>query len=378
MVLSLRRRGIAVGPAANVVLIDPALEGQENSAGRGGSQRPEDPDEGGAIFSLALTGVKVLNNRAEGDGGGIYTASPMTLTGAVVSGNLSIVNGGGVYNEGNTQITNTTVSGNEAEGGGGLFLTGSNTVTINGSMFSGNRAVGGGAISGRADVTLNMVNSTISGNLGEDVGAGLYTYGSGSLLFVTIANNIAGADSPTSGAGLNVFPSGAVSVALRNVLLAGNLKGWEFATYPNPADDPTLLPANCGYTGSTMAITSNGNNLSSDATCTTLTATSDQNDVDPLIGDLADNGGLTFTHALLVGSPALSAGAEAGITVDQRGEPRETPPDIGAFELDNINEGGGDGGGCALGGDGRIDPTLPARFAAALAFLGWRRSRTGR
>jgi len=363
--------GIAVGPGANVVLIDPSLAGDDNSEGRGGSQRPDEPDVGGATFSIALSGVKVLNNRAEGDGAGIYTASPMTLTGAVVSGNISTVNGGGIYNEGNSEITATTISGNRAEGGGGLFLTGSNTVAISGTTLSGNRAVGGGAISGRADVTINMVNSTISGNFGEDVGAGLYTNGAASLRFVTIANNFTGAESDTSGSGVNVFPSEAVAVTLRNVILAGNMKGWEFATYPDPADDPTLFDANCGYTGSSMAITSNGHNLSSDLTCTTLTETTDRINIDPKIGALADNGGPTFTHALLSGSPALSAALpEVGVTTDQRGQPRETPPDIGAFELDNI---GGGGGGCAVGGEGRLDPTLPTMFAAALAFFGWRR-----
>jgi hypothetical protein len=363
--------GIAVGPSANVVLIDPAVEGDENAAGRGGSQRPNEPNVGGATFSLALTGVKVLSNQAQGDGAGIYTASPMTLSGVVVSANVSTVNGGGIYNEGNSEVTATTISGNQAEGGGGMFLTGSNTVTISGTTLSGNRAVGGGAISGRADVTVNMVNSTISGNLGEDVGAGLYTNGAASLRFVTIANNFTGAESITSGSGVNVFPSGAVTVTLRNVILSGNKRGWEFATYPDPADDPTLFDANCGYTGSSMAITSNGHNLSSDLTCTTLTETTDRRNIDPKIGELADNGGPTFTHALLNDSPALSAGTpEAGITTDQRGQPREIPPDIGAFELDNI---GGGGGGCAVGGEGRLDPTLPAMLAAALAFFGWRR-----
>lgn len=367
--------GLAVGPGANVVLIDPALEGSENAGGRGGSQRPTDP-ESGATFSLALTGVKVLSNQAQGDGAGIYTASPMTLTGVLVSGNTSTVNGGGIYNEGNTSIIGSTISGNLAEGGGGLFLTGSNTVIITGTTLSGNRAVGGGAISGRADVTLNMLNSTISGNLGEDVGAGLYTNGAASLRFVTIANNFTGAESITSGSGVNVFPSGAVTVSLRNVILAGNMRGWEFATYPDPADDPTLFDANCGYTGSSMAITSNGHNLSSDLTCTTLTETTDRFNIDPRIGALADNGGPTFTHALLGDSPALSAGApEVGVITDQRGQPREVPPDIGAFELDNI---GGGGGGCALGGNGRLDPTFPALLAAGLAFFGWRGFRSPR
>ena len=56
---------------------------------------------------------------------------------------------------------------------------------------------------------------------------------------------------------------------------------------------------------------------------------------DPLLGPLADNGGPTFTQALLPGSPAIDAGvAVAGVTTDQRGVPRPqgTAPDIGAFE----------------------------------------------
>jgi hypothetical protein len=320
--------------------------------------------------------VKVLANQAQGDGAGIYTGSPMTATNVVVSGNTTTINGGGVYNEGITSIINSTISGNRAEGGGGLFLTGSNTVTITGTTLSGNRAVGGGAISGRSGVTINMVNSTISGNLGDDVGAGLYSNGPGSLRFVTIANNIAGADAATAGAGINVFPSGQVTVTVKNVLLAANKKGWDPVAEPNGPADPAALPsANCGYTGSTMAITSNGYNLSSDPSCTTLTQPTDLTNVDPLIGPLASNGGTTQTHALLAGSPALSAGgAELDVTVDQRGEPRESPPDIGAYERDNIvNGGGGGGGGCAVGGDGRFDPTLPAMLAAALAVFGWRR-----
>jgi len=370
--------GLAVGAAAAVVQIDPALVGAESAAGRGGSQKPGVPGVPGPTFGLTLTGVKVLGNQAQGDGAGIYAGAPMAATTVVVSGNTSTVNGGGVYNEGNTSITNSTISGNTAEGGGGVFLTGTNTVTISGTTLSGNRAVGGGAVSGRAGVTINMVNSTLSGNLGSDVGAGLYHQGPASLRFVTIANNISGADAPTAGSGINVFPSGAVAVALKNVLLAANKVGWDSTLEPaGPADPVALASANCGYTGSSMAITSSGNNLSSDASCTTLTQTTDINNVDPLIGALASNGGLTQTHALLAGSPALSAGAtDATVKFDQRGEARETPPDIGAFELDNITEntgGGGGGGGCAAGGDGRIDPTLPAMLAAGLAVFGWRR-----
>lgn len=49
--------GIAVGPAANTVLVDPNKTGVENSAGRGGSQKPDDPgDELGGTYIDAQRG----------------------------------------------------------------------------------------------------------------------------------------------------------------------------------------------------------------------------------------------------------------------------------------------------------------------------------
>lgn len=55
---------------------------------------------------------------------------------------------------------------------------------------------------------------------------------------------------------------------------------------------------------------------------------------DPKLGPLQDNGGPTYTHALLAGSPALNRGAST-LATDQRGTPRPqgSAADIGAFEL---------------------------------------------
>ena len=67
--------------------------------------------------------------------------------------------------------------------------------------------------------------------------------------------------------------------------------------------------------------------------------------IDPLLGPLQDNGGPTFTHALLPGSPAIDAGKSFGVIADQRGfartfdfadvpnAPGSDATDIGAFEL---------------------------------------------
>jgi hypothetical protein len=84
---------------------------------------------------------------------------------------------------------------------------------------------------------------------------------------------------------------------------------------------------------------SNGGGIS-DGTCN-FTQTGDQSGIDPLLGPLQDNGGPTFTHALLAGSPAVdhiplgvNGCGEPG-DMDQRGVARPQGPncDIGAYDL---------------------------------------------
>ncbi len=370
----LRRAGgaLALGAAANVVAIDSDVTGTDNAAnggGRGGSTG----EETAVAYTLALSDVVVDSNSAQGDGGGLYIAAQTTATNVVIKDNISTTNGGGLYNEANTTLTTSTLSGNNAEGGGGLFATGSNTVNISRSTLSGNQAIGGGAMSSRAGVTVHMVNTTVSGNTGLDVGAGVYTNGIVNLNFVTIAKNIASADSPNAGSGINIFPAGAATITLKNVLLQGNLTG---------SDPLNRTSANCGRTGSGGTVTSQGHNLSSDASCNTspilwLTDTTDQNNVDPKIDLLALNApGQTQTHALLAGSPALGAGlATAGVTVDQRGITRDATPDIGAYEVPTPPSSGGGGGGCTANPAAEFEPGLLGLLAAALGSLWLRRRR---
>ncbi|HMH02708.1 MAG TPA: VCBS repeat-containing protein [Candidatus Udaeobacter sp.] len=71
----------------------------------------------------------------------------------------------------------------------------------------------------------------------------------------------------------------------------------------------------------------------------------DQINTDPMLGPLQDKGGPTFTHALLLGSPAIDKGNSGGVPIDQRhfyrpidipGIPNATGgdgSDIGAFEF---------------------------------------------
>lgn len=334
--------GIAMGAAAGASLFDPNLEGQEHSAGRGGSQKPDDPGaEVGGSYVLTLSDVVITANVTDGDGGGLFNAGPVTASGIVVTANRCGKNGGGIYNEGDSVIEDSTVADNQGEGGGGIFATGNpaTSLQIRRTTLSGNSAIGGGAISGRV-VTINFTNSTISGNIGADVGGGIYSNGVVNVVNSSIVDNQAAGAEMFGGAGINVFNSGSVSVTMVNTLLSGNTAGPEEGS----------REANCGCTGNQQncvdgmnrKINTAGHNLADDSTCN-LDGTGDLDDVaDAGIGPLANNEGPTLTHALLEGSPAIDAGDnEACPNNDQRGSIRPADGDedgsfvcdIGAFEL---------------------------------------------
>ena len=71
---------------------------------------------------------------------------------------------------------------------------------------------------------------------------------------------------------------------------------------------------------------------------------------DPLLGPLQDNGGLTPTHAVLAGSPAIDQGLNPlGLSLDQRAFDEDVP---GGYERQVGN--GTDIGAFALGAPDRI------------------------
>ena len=129
--------------------------------------------------------------------------------------------------------------------------------------------------------------------------------------------------------------------------------GWAFGvTTPGAhvyyVDDASLYgtapvkPLKVGFSASTFSVkegrtanivVSGGHNLIQDDTCNPVP--SDLIFSDPLLGPLSDNGGSTWTHALLPGSPALDAGDDLACpATDQRGvtRPQGSHCDIGAFE----------------------------------------------
>src|SRR5205085_7419246 len=87
-------------------------------------------------------------------------------------------------------------------------------------------------------------------------------------------------------------------------------------------------------------VTSQGYNICSDDGSGFLNGPGDQINTNPLLGPLQDNGGPTFTHELLTGSPAIDAGDPKFTPppyYDQRGADfwrvRNGRIDVGSFEV---------------------------------------------
>ena len=343
-----RGGGIAIGPSAAIVIVNPNAEhGGGSDEGGGGGE--DEGEESFAVNGVTLANVHVLNNYSGSDGGGVYNTAPLTVSDSIISGNIAAFgNGGGIYSDGALTMKGTTIGtigaytlGNEAENGGGIFETGTHTSRIDKSAIVGNTGVGGGGIAARVLVQDRITNTTIAKNLAQDTGGGIITNGQVTLTNVTVADNQVTSDSEGGGAGLSSFPAsgGNASYTFANTILANNT----IASVP-----PTV--ANCGGVGKAPTFTSRGHNLEDADTCG-FTGPGDITNTNPLLEPLADNGGLTETMALASTlttppatqtSPAVDAGDNALCpNNDQRDSLRPADGnldgnficDIGAYEL---------------------------------------------
>ena len=274
------------------------------------------------VATAVLTNINVLNNTGAGGVANVGSAtSRLTMTGSLVKNNSSSTNGAGIRNDGAQNIAdirNTTISSNHATAlGGGIFNFGIMALTAN--TIDNNQARAGGGVD-HFGGTLSMTNVTLSGNAASDNGGGLYNRDSATLLNVTFTANTANG----LNTGGNLFNDTA-SISIKNTIMANS-----------DAD------GNCF--NSEGFVTSLGNNLDGGNTCS-FTGTGDQINIDPKLGPLQNNGGSTFTHALLTGSPAIDHANNTGCPkTDQRGNSRPADGDangtaicdIGAFELNGI------------------------------------------
>jgi hypothetical protein len=279
---------------------------------------------------LTLTTSVVSGNVAGYDTGAIHNdpyGSVVTLVGSIVSGNRNqmVGSGGGISNSGTLVVIDTTVSDNHTDYGGGIANNG--TATVRRSTISGNSSgrYYGGGIANRGDLTLS--NSTVSGNNANYYGGGISNSG-GTLTMIssTVTGNSVGSGALASSRGGGIHVSAGTLTLERSIVSGNTAKGArEVAAYSVAvvhANDFNLF-GHDGVAGVSGFVTGSTDIVPNESLARILLP-------------LADNGGLTRTHALAIGSPALDASPDDATcpTIDQRSNPRPRGPacDIGSFE----------------------------------------------
>jgi hypothetical protein len=305
-----------------------------------------------------------------GAGAGLFNSGAVTVTSCILSDNSASDEGGGLYNDGIATLANCTLSGNSARLGGAGLSNVETLIMTSCSLLDNSAGIYGGGLVNTGTATL--MNCTLSGNsaaLGD--GGAIDNLATLVAIDCTLSANSAGLD----GGGLlnsNIFFT--VAATLTNCTLSDNsaVDGGGIYNDSGPATLNNTIVANSPagdiFNSGTL---SGGHNLIEDGSgglADTITG-------DPMLGPLADNGGPTFTQALLPGSPALNAGANplaldaagAPLTFDQRGPGFARfvgTVDIGAFEFQDsppiANAGGpysvNEGSSVILNASGTTDP----------------------
>ena len=275
-------------------------------------------------LDFIITGSTFTNNRTlHGGAIAISNAANLTITDSTFVGNQAIDSWrmcnyclGSViriseWSEDVTtdvSISGSTFDGNETDGSATIYDSAGSRISIEKSTFANNIGIyGPGGI--WTDGNLSIENSTFSGNSGScsawsdgACGAAIHSTGSGGINYSTIVNN----SGPSSGAA--VFSQGGY-IKISGSIIANNIGG------------------DCGFSEG-GSIGSSSASLDSDSSCLAPIM------ADPLVDPLADNGGLTQTHALQFGSPAIDAGGGSCPADDQRSvsRPKGAGCDLGAYE----------------------------------------------
>jgi hypothetical protein len=258
-----------------------------------------------------IRGMSIKNGNVSGDGGAIYTLyqSSLQLIDVWITNNTAAGSAGAIFSAGTLSVTRSLISSNTANG---LFAGG--IVNI-----------------GRQGASV-ITNSTLTNNVGGQGGA---IYNTGRLILAndTISHNSA----RNTGSSVTNDPIGTINV-LNTIVGMDN------------------SPSVSSLQG---AFTSFGNNLITDARNSTgftngtnNDQVSDNNAINPLLGNLADNGGQTDTRALLDGSPAINRANNCVynrtcvqplqniyLSTDQRtefGRRGGLTVDIGAYEVQTV------------------------------------------
>ena len=321
-------------------------------------------DAGGTV---TVTNVMVSDNDAgmsPGNGGGLHSGGGMvSVSGGSFTNNVA-VEGGGLWGSGSLTVTSTVIEGNQAtgdadeqfEGGGGLFNQGG-TMVVDDVTLNENDATGpggsGGGIFNNGDGSLTVRNSTLSANTSLRAGGGIeMNGGTASLTDNDFTGNTTGA-TPGNGGALHVT-MGTVNASGGNVM--GNTAASEGGGFWN----------NAGWTMTIVGVTFSENIASGDAADNggggifNNGGTIDINDItvsDNTASGMAGSGGGLFNDG---GTVTIQRGIFTGNTANRAGGAIEDLAGMTSLTMSTLdgNDAGtspGNGGGIHISGAGSVD-----------------------
>jgi hypothetical protein len=279
------------------------------------------------VTGCSVTGV---NNAL---GGGVYSAIGATVKYSILDGNKATANfvkGGGLFTKNQIFSLSSTFEANalnasqsSVSGAGiaaasltGICYIGSTLVHQNSASSPGTFGGGGGGVYLESQSQCTIANSTVFNNSCPTcVGGGIRAYGGSMKIFnSTITGNLA-----QSGGGVGACLDAGTTLQIFSTIIAEN------------SGSPQDLRASCNETvsGANNDIVDSTAPIAGDLT------------LDPELGSLQDNGGLTKTMLPMAGSPVVGTGSNSqNLRFDQRGRghPRMTgiSVDIGAVQFDTI------------------------------------------
>ena len=319
-----------------------AGDGADQTFGTGDGFRIFKIDDGvtGPTIDVSISGLTLTGGDISGLGGAILSSENFAVASCTISNNFSTY-GGGIYSLGTLTVIASTISNNSAvyDGGG---ISNFFTLTVTASTISDNFAGYGGGIwsyntSDLVTTRSQIVNTTISTNQASNAGGGIFNFnGLMVIQFSTITDNQAPVD---YGSGVASYGGADSRNEVYSSIIAGNL-----------GNDVDVV------NGGSNTFDSSGFNLIGTGNATgAFGATGDQviGSDDPELGPLADNGGPTWTHALLPRSRAIDTGNRFDVPgvgnvplYDQRGNPftrkfdgdgsGNAKLDVGAYELQHF------------------------------------------
>ena len=286
----------------------------------------------------------------------IVAAAHVSMDSFVVQNGKSEPYAGGIVNWGTLEIINCIIQNNHYTDpyAGGIFSYGPLTVlksTIRKNIGPGIYSLYG---------PLTVIDSTINDN---SSGVGVWIYNQNASI---VNSTISGNENPGysyNGGGIEYGGTGDQALLLRNVTITLNqTTNSGGGIYMSDLNGGQVLLANSILAGNTAAsigpdcygpVDSQGYNIIGDTSgCTISSTIGDQLDVNPQIGPLRYNGGLTATHRLIAESSAIDGANPEGcqdqtgnpLTTDQRGFPRPLDGngdgipvcDVGAYEYDPL------------------------------------------